>query len=157
MQIAIYSKSSGQILRSVCCPPHSVDIQCADTEEFFLNCPPSATHIRDNTPVTVATPALPSPTEEQMIQQHVQAVQTLLDSTAQQKGYDGILSACSYAASSNSTFQAEGRACLDWRDRVWIKVYEVLDAVASGSSPMPGEAELLAEIPAMIWPEPEKR
>ena len=76
----------------------------------------------------------------------VAAVQRLLDSTAKQRGYDGILSACSYATSANAKFGAEGKAAVAWRDEVWAACYATL-----GTSISTTEA-LLATLPVISWP-----
>lgn len=79
-------------------------------------------------------------------------VQRYLDATAQLRGYDGILSLCSYAASVNQPFAAEGDAGIVWRDAVWLYCYQVLADVAAGTRPIPTADELIAELPAMVWP-----
>lgn len=56
INIAIYNSKTGQIRQSMFCPENMVDIQCQDGEEFYLNCPPDATHIIGNEPVAVAPP-----------------------------------------------------------------------------------------------------
>lgn len=76
------------------------------------------------------------------------AVQAHLDATARARGYDSILSACSYAASANP-YQAEGAAFLAWRGAVWQTCYQVLAEVESGTRPVPTEAELIAGLPAL--------
>jgi hypothetical protein len=43
-------------------------------------------------------------------QQVVAAVQAFMDQTAQSRNYDSLLSLCTYATSSNPTFQKEGQA-----------------------------------------------
>jgi|GEM_PF-1528013 len=82
----------------------------------------------------------------------VDAVQAHLDATAQTRGYDGILSLASYAASNNPPFAIEGRAGADWRDAVWLYCYGVLAAVQAGTRPVPSAEELVAELPALVWP-----
>ena len=52
-----------------------------------------------------------------------QAVQSHLDTTARQKGYDSILSACTYAGYTNP-YQEEGQAFTKWRGDVWAYCYE---------------------------------
>ena len=74
-----------------------------------------------------------------------QAVQNMLDSAAKAKGYDSILSACSYAAYPNP-FQAEGQEFVAWRGAVWAKCYEILDEVEAGTRTAPTVSELLAEL-----------
>lgn len=79
------------------------------------------------------------------------AVQRHLDATAQSRGYDGILSACTYATSGVAKFAAEGQACLAWRDAVWSACYAILDDVQAGRRSAPTIDGLLKELPAMIW------
>lgn len=86
------------------------------------------------------------------------AVQERLESAAKAEGYDSILSACSYAAYAN-TYQIEGQAFLSWRAACWDKCYAILAAAqqgqkynASWANVIPTEAELLAELPALVLP-----
>ncbi len=83
---------------------------------------------------------------------YINSVQSVLDVTAQTRGYDGILSACTYATSNNVTFAAEGQACVAWRDAVWSKCYEILAEIQSGVRQPPTITELLSEIPVIAWP-----
>lgn len=83
---------------------------------------------------------------------YVAAVQNLLDTTAQTRHYDNILSACTYAGSSVQKFHDEGIACRDWRAAVWAKCYDLLAQVQAGTLAQPTVAELLAMLPAMSWP-----
>lgn len=76
----------------------------------------------DMTPLTEAElQALfdPPPTEEQIIAAFTAAIQERLDAFAQTRAYDGILSACSYVASSVPKFAAEGAYCVAARDATW--------------------------------------
>lgn len=79
------------------------------------------------------------------------AVQAHLDAAVQLRNYDGILSCCSYAASADPAFAAEGAAARAWRDAVWRHCYDVLADHAAGLRSVPTAAELLAELPALIW------
>lgn len=83
---------------------------------------------------------------------YVTAVQTLLDSTARQRGYDGILSACSYSNSTIPQFQAEGLACLAWRDVVWATCYGSLAAVQAGQMAPPTVDAFISSLPTLVWP-----
>ena len=94
----------------------------------------------------------PPPTAEQIVAQYTAAVQKRLDDFARTRGYDGILSAATYAASTVPKFKAEGQYCVEARDATWAKCYEVLAAVEAGSRPMPTLDELLAELPVLTWP-----
>lgn len=94
----------------------------------------------------------PPPTAEQIIAQYTARVQQHLDDFARTRGYDGILSACTYATSTVPKFATEGQYAVEARDATWAKCYEVLAAVESGSRPMPTLEELLAELPVLTWP-----
>lgn len=103
-------------------------------------------------PPANALTAPPPPTADQVIASLTAAVQAHLDATARTRNYDGILSLCSYAASTNPKFGPEGLAGVAWRDAVWAACYAVLAAVQAGTRTTPTAAELLAELPAMAWP-----
>jgi hypothetical protein len=83
---------------------------------------------------------------------YVNAIQAMLDRKVQERRYLSILSACSYAASTNTTFKAEADACNAWRDAVWLKAYSVLDEVKTGTLAQPAIPDLLAMLPALTWP-----
>lgn len=75
--------------------------------------------------------------------------QQLLDAKAREKGYDDILSACSYAGYDND-FRAEGEAFGIWRARVWKYGYALLNGVAEGKHKLPASFdEILAEMPTL--------
>lgn len=94
----------------------------------------------------------PPPTPEQIVAQYTAAVQKHLDDFARTLGYDGIMSACTYATSTVPKFKAEGQYAVEARDATWVKCYEVLAAVEAGSRPMPTLEELLTELPVLTWP-----
>lgn len=98
----------------------------------------------------------PPPTREQIeaaiIADLSGCVQRHLDDTAKQRNYDGILSLCTYATSTNAQFAAEGQTGVTWRDAVWAKCYQVLADCLAGTRNTPTEAELIAELPVMVWP-----
>jgi hypothetical protein len=83
------------------------------------------------------------------------AVQALLDSFAQTRGYDGILSACSYATDPDPAFSAEGQYCVGLRSRTWAALRVMLAEVEAGSRPIPsGFDEIAGELPtaSAAWP-----
>ena len=97
-------------------------------------------------------PPPPPPTPEQTQKQLTNAVQRHLDTTAQERGYDGIMSLCTYATSHNPKFVAEGQAGVIWRDAVWAACYGLLDEVMSGQREIPTAEELIVLLPEIVWP-----
>lgn len=99
-----------------------------------------------NTPEPV-----PAPSAEEIKAILTNSVQSHMDAAAAAKGYDNIMSACSYAAFANA-FQAEGQAFLVWRADCWVACYGVMSDVESGERPIPSESELIAELPELVLP-----
>lgn len=92
------------------------------------------------------------PSADELIARNVAAIQAELDRRAQAKGYDSILSACSYAAPEGVPFQTEGAAFLKWRSDVWSQAYAVLAEVKAGTRPMPTPEESVAAMPPLVLP-----
>lgn len=82
---------------------------------------------------------------------YVKIVQHHLDTVAQERGYDNILSLCSYATSSDMTHSAEGQAGVEWRDAVWNYCFSVLGEVTNELRTLPTPDELIAELPTITW------
>lgn len=82
----------------------------------------------------------------------VQATQARLDAFAQTRGYDGILSACTYAASSKPKFATEGQYAVNARDATWATLYAFMAQVQAGAAPMPtGFADVEPMLPVLVW------
>ncbi len=79
-------------------------------------------------------------------------VQGKLDDKARERKYDGILSLCTYATSTNTTFAAEGQAGVAWRDGAWAACYALLAQWQAEEIPQPTLAEVEATLPVMEWP-----
>lgn len=88
---------------------------------------------------------------EQLTKQFTESVQKWMDAKAQERGYDNIISACTYADSTDAKFAAEGKAAKEWRDKVWRHCYDVVAKVVSGNRDVPTTSELLAELPKLEW------
>jgi hypothetical protein len=98
-----------------------------------------------------AMPVIP-PTVDQMVDSFKAAIQANLDAFVQQRGYDGILSACTYASSTVTKFRQEGQRCVDLRDQTWAASYVLLDEVMQGSKPMPASIDDVRNVlPALTW------
>lgn len=88
-----------------------------------------------------------------LIKANIDAVQSELDRQARGRGYDNIVSACTYAAGPNDDpFAAEGRAYLAWRSAVWAHAHGVLAEVEAGSRPMPTPEESVSMMPTLELP-----
>lgn len=100
-------------------------------------------------------PAAPEPTPEEqqeaMKKQLTDAVQARLDAFAQTRGYDGIMSAASYATSTDAVFKAEGERAVALRDATWRQCYTIMADVLAGNRQVPTAEELFAELPVLSW------
>ena len=97
-------------------------------------------------PITAETP-------EQAFTRLQAVVQKRLDEWAGERGYESILSLCTYATSTIPKFQVEGQRGVEVRDTCWQFGYSLLAQVEAGQAPIPSEDELLQMLPPMEWPE----
>lgn len=81
------------------------------------------------------------------------AVQQHLDATARARRYDSIHTAIGYRGDPNPVFAAEAEALFVWRSQVWTAALAILADVEAGTRPAPDEETLIAELPAMVWPD----
>ena len=97
----------------------------------------------------------PPPLKPEMVQEIIVAnVQRRLDRFAQERGYDNILSACTYAASSVPQFAQDGKTCVDARDHTWAALYELLAQVKLGLVAIPHSYEDVEPLlPLLVWPQ----
>lgn len=96
-------------------------------------------------------PAPPAPTPEQIIKSYEDAVQKHLDQTAQSRGYDNTYTCLSYLSSTDEIWNREANAFNAWRDQVWRKCHEILNAVMAGTIQPPTVEELIAQLPVIDW------
>ena len=88
---------------------------------------------------------------EQLKSSIVQQVQSRLDSFAQTKNYDSILSACTYANDNNETFKNEGQYCVEKRSATWEALYAILAEVEAGTRTVTSFADIEADLPTLAW------
>lgn len=78
----------------------------------------------------------------------ISLIQFHMDAKARQYGYGGILSAVSYAGSSQTKWREEGAAFSRWRDDVWLCGLALLADVEPKADKTINDEELIAALPA---------
>lgn len=92
--------------------------------------------------------------ERQVRAEIADQVQQRLDTFAQSRGYDNIVSACSYATSQHPKYGPEGRYCVQAREQTWDALFVIEADVIAGTRPMPaGYDDIESELPALVWPQ----
>ena len=116
-----------------------------DSFEFLQE--PSEYEIQNGVPVHVGK-SQEQLDEEQLtkIKAVENSVQEHLDAGAKLKGYESILSACSYAGYTNP-YELEGKSFIAWRGAVWAYCYQELEKVQLGTRAEPTIEEFLLELP----------
>ncbi len=75
-----------------------------------------------------------------------------LDAFAMEKGYDNILSACSYATSTFPKFADEGNYAAQMRDSTWVAVHEIFQLAEEGLIDYPKSfADIESKLPTLVW------
>ena len=130
--------------------PHYKDnenkLHFIDDESFQHLLPAGSVEITDEE----AESLRPKPviTLEDLIRPYEQAAQLHMDDFARTRIYADIGSACSYYASTNPKFRAEGAYCVELRDATWAKSYEILaEQLLKYPDGLPTSEQLLAEFP----------
>lgn len=99
-----------------------------------------------------AEPFVPrEPTQEEIKQALIDGTQDYMDEVARTRGYDSILSACSYVSTGVERFDVEGEQARIWRSAVWAYCYAQLDLVLEGKRSIPSLEELIEELPKISW------
>jgi hypothetical protein len=82
--------------------------------------------------------------------QVIDYVQVQLDKKAQAKGYDSIISACTYVTSTVAKFAQEAQEFVNLRDTAWATCYQLLNDVELGIRPVPTLAEVKTLLPTAL-------
>lgn len=81
-----------------------------------------------------------------------EALEAHLLATAKARDYKSVERIGFYATSTHPVWGPEGRAFVAWQCDVFDKVFEIETAVVTGQRPPPTAAELIAELPVIVWP-----
>lgn len=93
--------------------------------------------------------------KESLIASMAGQAQDRLDRFAQSRGYDGILSLCTYTQSGVQKFADEAAYGIFARDETWAILYQILAEVEAGSREVPTSfAEIEPLLPVLNWPNP---
>lgn len=98
-------------------------------------------------------PAPPASNETAAIPQlmYISALETMYDAKAQERFYDDRYT-CALRAGYVGPFQAEATAFAVWMDSCNLKAYGLLAQVLAGEIKQPTIAEVLAQMPELVWP-----
>lgn len=133
--------------------PVETQEQCDKYFEMARYCNGNNCHIDDKGEYfEIVANEIHLPTTEEIKASLLASVDRYLNETVQAKGYDSILSACTYAFdTADEIFAEEGKKCLAWRSLVYRKCYDIMAQVEAGERAIPTEEELLAELPVLEW------
>lgn len=102
----------------------------------------------------VFTPPQP-PSQEELVRQRIDEikiiVQNVLDAKAQELEYDSGFTLATYATSTKERYRNQANQFIAWRDNVWDKCYEILNAFQSGEIEMPTVEYVLERLPNLEW------
>jgi hypothetical protein len=87
----------------------------------------------------------------QIIQELEAAVDKHIDSVAKADKWDSRIT-CTIRAGYPNPWQNKAIAFGQWMDACYAHCIQVQNDVAAGTRPIPTEAELIAELPVMVWP-----
>lgn len=80
------------------------------------------------------------------------AIQAHIDAAAQSRSYDSGVTCSSYLNSTNPAWAAQASTFVAWRDAVWAYAYAELAKVEGGERAQPSVADIINELPGMVWP-----
>ena len=90
-------------------------------------------------------------TDEYLKKTVIDRVQSILDSKAQERGYDNSFTLASYATSTVPKFKQEAQDFIAWRDAVWTKCYSMLDDYLAGNIARRTVDGVIQQLPTLEW------
>jgi hypothetical protein len=126
--------------------PPSVCVWCNNNNAHLEEIPARQWHPRRFRIVANGSPSI-----EQIKKMYENAVQEHLNKVAQERGYDNTYTCMSYLNSTNEVWKREANAFNVWRDSVWTKCHEILNAVMSGQIEQPSVDEVISQMPIIEW------
>lgn len=136
--------------------PDGADLTDLGFSKYILTPPPRHNgwvDLKEGEPVdSKQTWIVTSQSKDRIINQMAKHLEDKMTAFVSEKGYDSMLSACSYATSTNPAYAAEGARCVAIRDEQWAFLYSVFDRIDAGEIEMPEDHEaFLSLFPAMTW------
>ena len=89
----------------------------------------------------------------QVIKEIQDLVQTYIDGIAKEKNYENGFALANYAESTNETFRNEALKFIPFRDRCWVKCYEILAQYENGEIDRPEPEDIFDHLPIFRWPD----
>lgn len=108
--------------------------------------------IKDDLDIAEYVPPEPvMPTVDEIKQQITYKIQVMLDTVAQQKGYDTGVSLASYATSTDDVFHEQANKFVAWRDQCWRTCYDYLDKFNNGEYVFTTIDDFIELLPKFEW------
>ena len=149
ISITVFEVETGQIRRTVFCQDIDVQLQVQEGEGYIVGNWDANRYEIVNGQAQQKQDAPPvAPTLASIQQSLTGLVNQQLHTAALARGYDSIISACSYAGAPNP-FQEESIAFIQWRATLYTYLYTCLNQIEAGAIAAPSEGEFLAAMPVL--------
>lgn len=104
-----------------------------------------------NSSASITRPVKPAKTTADEIAQIVyeitNAITIRLDKFALERGYDNIVSACSYVNSTVPSYVAEAQRCIELRDNTWQAFNNIVPSITAETV----MSDILSQLPILSW------
>lgn len=95
------------------------------------------------------------PSQEELVRRRIDeikvSVQNVLNAKAQELEYDDGFTLATYATSTKERYRNQAAQFIAWRDNVWDKCYEILNAFKVDEIEMPTVEYVLERLPSLEW------